>query len=157
MRSALRQPPLPCPRRMVSLAEWGAGQLKLAIVFTVSATLALSYRRHMPPIPVISSAGSFRRYHRCSQGIGRRAPNRECRAICGLSQSLQDHRADTFCRFIRADQIEIENPVSIKIGILVAETQAALRNHADAPPLLIRDFEDLAHDLLRGKIPLVAH
>lgn len=111
----------------------------------------------MAPVAVVGGTSAFRRHHGRPQGIVGRAPDRECRAVGRLPQSLQHLCTDAFRRFIRGDQVKIEDLVCVVCGVLVPQAQAALRNHADSPPLLVANFKHFSYRPLRKKIAVIAH
>ena len=103
--------------------------------------MALRHCYRMPAISVVRSARSFGRDHWSAQRIFRRAACAECGAIRWFLQSLEHLGANTLCGLIRGYSFRPKNAIRIEFGVLLPETQTALRNSSDPAPFPVTYLE----------------
>src|SRR5690242_10356775 len=94
-------------------------------------------RRQMPSVREVGRTRAFRRYHRRTQGILRRAGLAESRALVRLLQSAENLAADADRRFFRLQIGHLVDALGVEVFIRGTQTIATHGNRSDATPFAV--------------------
>src|SRR5579859_3649317 len=152
--SALNLPPLPWPSKILSPAGSGTGH---EIPFDDANFSVMKSHHSVTAISKVSRTGAFGRNHGRSQRLLRCAAFSKSRAFGWFFESLQHLCADAFGRLFHAHRGNRRESAGIMRRKLRTQAQAALGNHSDAPPLLVRDLKHSFHHFLRGHVACLGY
>ena len=104
-------------------------------------------------VEVVGGTGAFGGNHGRAEGVLGSAAGAEGGTFVGLDFALQDQAAEAFGWFFDAQAGYAELAFGVEGRVGGTQAEAALGDLADAPPFAGGDLEDLADQLLAGRLP----